>query len=168
MERTPVERITESSDETRNVGAVIGQHLHAGAIVGMDGTLGAGKTCLVQGMAVGLGLHPGERVTSPAYTLVQEYATRHATLVHMDWYRLESLSASDALLFDEFLDRPRTVIVVEWASKFLHKLVPSFLGIRLTHGARPDQRCIRAHVRGDTHRYTAAMDALASDAHRAV
>ena len=78
-----------SSAETLRLGAVLGRALQAGDVIGVSGELGAGKTCLVQGIAQGLEVPPGIPVTSPTFTLIGEYPGR-LPLRHADFYRVES------------------------------------------------------------------------------
>ena len=106
-----IEIVTNSTQETEAAGAALARSLMAGAVVAMYGDLGAGKTAFVRGMAQGL--ESPSRVTSPTFTIVNEYEGR-LPLFHFDMYRL----ASSAELFDigweDYLDR-NGVCVVEWS-----------------------------------------------------
>lgn len=123
---------TSSPDETQSLGRLIGTWLPERSVLGIDGPLGVGKTCLVQGIALGLGLCSNVPVISPAYTLVQEYPIGERTIVHIDFYRLTSLAGSDRMLFEEIFENPRHVILIEWASKFLTELTSQFLSITIS------------------------------------
>ncbi len=131
---------TFSPLETQSLGEWIGTRLPGSSVLGLDGYLGAGKTCFVQGVARGLGIPSDTLVTSPAYTLVQEYPLKHCTLVHIDFYRLDTLSLNDLMLFGEFFEKPDHVIVAEWAAKFLSELTSEFLQISISTCSEPDQR----------------------------
>jgi tRNA threonylcarbamoyladenosine biosynthesis protein TsaE len=106
--------ISASEQDTVNLGARLAQSLEPGAIVLLEGELGAGKTAFVRGLAIGLGA-PEEEVSSPTFTLVQEYRGRMPVL-HADLYRI-STAEVDELGLDE-LGRDG-VIAIEWAAKLL-------------------------------------------------
>lgn len=114
---------TKSAEETRAIGERLGRRLRAGDVVLLFGDLGAGKTTLTQGIAQGLGMTTP--VTSPTFTLVQEY--RHAEtkqhLAHFDPYRLRGEDDLTDLGFEEYLENER-IIVVEWAER-LGSLTPA-------------------------------------------
>jgi tRNA threonylcarbamoyladenosine biosynthesis protein TsaE len=131
---------TQSADETLSLGERIGRLLAPGSVVGLDGDLGTGKTWLAKGLVRGIGAFDEELVKSPAYNLVHEYrvARDGATLpvVHIDFYRLPELSATDRLLFEEYFGHRDRIVLVEWAGRFLEELAPSYLAIEL--GLCPD------------------------------
>jgi tRNA threonylcarbamoyladenosine biosynthesis protein TsaE len=108
--------ISRSPEDTERLGEAWGREAQAGWVIGLIGELGAGKTRLVQGLARGLGVK--ERVTSPTFTLVQEYASGRQPLFHLDLYRLETRQAMIAAGLGEYLHRPAGVAVVEWADKW--------------------------------------------------
>src|SRR5688572_25692129 len=105
--------ITQSEDETAETGRVFAAHLARGAVALLFGELGAGKTAFVRGMAIGLGADPGE-VTSPTFTLVQEYRGGRLPLVHVDLYRLQAAEVDD-LGLDEIARGG--VLAVEWPDR---------------------------------------------------
>lgn len=117
--QAPGVRVVEShsEDETRSLAAGLAAGLAGGDVVALVGPLGAGKTAFVRGLAEGLGLAPDERVSSPSYALVNEYALASAVrgaslLVHLDLYRIEGDDALEALGFGELGER--AIVVVEW------------------------------------------------------
>ncbi|MXW14494.1 MAG: tRNA (adenosine(37)-N6)-threonylcarbamoyltransferase complex ATPase subunit type 1 TsaE [Rhodothermaceae bacterium] len=140
-----VELVTSSPSETQSLGRLIGAWLPKSSILGLDGPLGAGKTCFVQGLAQGLGVPITTHVTSPAYTLVQEYPLGSHTLVHIDFYRLSTLTNADFMLFQELFENPNHIVVVEWASKFLSELVPEFLTISISLEQDKNRRTFRVY-----------------------
>lgn len=157
-----VELVTSSPSETRSLGRLIGIWLPKSPVVGLDGPLGVGKTCFVQGLAQGLGVPPTTHVTSPAYTLVQEYSLGSRTLVHIDFYRLSTLTNADFMLFQELFENPNHIVVVEWASKFLSELVPEFLGISISPGQNENLRNFR--VSSPSPHYMDLLNKLANHA----
>jgi tRNA threonylcarbamoyladenosine biosynthesis protein TsaE len=98
------------------VGRLLGACLRAGDVVALSGELGAGKTCFVKGVAMGLGLDP-EGVTSPSFTLVNEYAGGGIILYHLDAYRLERPEDFLGAGLEEYL-YSGGVAVMEWADKW--------------------------------------------------
>ena len=107
-----MEFITHCPEQTEAVGAALGERLSAGAVIAFRGDLGAGKTAFTRGVARGLGAT--EPVTSPTYTIVNEYHSGRRPLFHFDMYRL---SGSDELFdigWEDYLDRGG-VCAVEWS-----------------------------------------------------
>jgi tRNA threonylcarbamoyladenosine biosynthesis protein TsaE len=102
-------------EETRRIGQIIGEMAEAGAIMALEGDLGSGKTALVQGIARGLKVPETVYVTSPSYTLVNEYPGK-LPLFHLDLYRLSDLDFEDIGLYD-ILDSRTAVVAVEWAER---------------------------------------------------
>ncbi len=107
-------------EETAAAGERLGRRLGPGAVVGLTGELGAGKTCFVQGLVRGLGITA--RVTSPTFVLVNEYRGR-VPVHHVDLYRLDGLDAIEDLGVPDLFGRD-AVTLVEWAEK-LGPLLPS-------------------------------------------
>ena len=104
-----------SPGQTREIGARVGAALEGGDVVALSGDLGAGKTCLVQGIARGLGVPEDVPVTSPTFTLVGEYPGR-LVLRHADFYRVDGYERLHGAGFNDLLDA-RGVLVVEWAER---------------------------------------------------
>jgi tRNA threonylcarbamoyladenosine biosynthesis protein TsaE len=118
---------SHSAEETRRIGEIIGETADAGAVIALRGDLGSGKTALVQGLARGLNVPETVYVTSPSYTLVNEYPGR-IPLFHLDLYRLSDLDFEDIGLYD-ILDSRSAVIAIEWAERLSPEC--SFEGITL-------------------------------------
>jgi tRNA threonylcarbamoyladenosine biosynthesis protein TsaE len=106
--------ITQSEDETSAAGARLGAQLRAGDVVLLYGDLGAGKTAFVRGLARGVGA-PADDVSSPTFTLVQEYHGR-VPLYHVDLYRLEPKEVDDLGL--EELVIGDGIVAIEWAERW--------------------------------------------------
>lgn len=121
---------TQSPDETLALGATLGESLVGGMVIGLCGPLGAGKTQLVKGIAQGNAVADVRQVTSPTFTLLQEYSGR-LTLFHLDAYRLPSPAALAALGFDELI-RPDSAVLVEWADRALPVLPATRLMIQIS------------------------------------
>ena len=107
-----MEFITNSPEETEKVGAALGKILTPGTVLAYRGDLGAGKTAFTRGLARGLGY--GEPVTSPTYTIVNEYLGGRLPLFHFDMYRLASSDDLWDIGWDDYLDR-NGVCAVEWS-----------------------------------------------------
>ena len=108
--------VTESEQATMELGARLAGALKPGDIVLLEGELGAGKTAFVRGLAVGLGASE-EEVSSPTFTLVQEYRGR-VPLLHADLYRLSGAEADELGIEELGADG---VVAVEWAAKLVHR-----------------------------------------------
>ena len=104
--------ITNSPEETEAVGQALGESLKGGEIVAYTGDLGAGKTAFTRGLARGLGITMA--VTSPTYTLVNEYIGGRLELFHFDMYRLGSSDDLFDIGWDDYLLRGG-VCAVEWS-----------------------------------------------------
>ena len=107
-----MEFITNSPEETEAVGAALGKILQSGAILAYRGDLGAGKTAFTRGLARGLGCR--ETVTSPTYTIVNEYLGGRLPLFHFDMYRLRSSDDLWDIGWEDYLDRGG-ICAVEWS-----------------------------------------------------
>ena len=107
-----MEFLTNSPEETEKVGAALGKILSPGTILAYRGDLGAGKTAFTRGLARGLGYN--EPVTSPTYTIVNEYLGGRLPLFHFDMYRLGSSDDLWDIGWEDYLDR-NGVCAVEWS-----------------------------------------------------
>ena len=107
-----MEYITHSPQETEDIGAALGKILTPGTILAYRGDLGAGKTAFTRGLARGLGCD--DMVTSPTYTIVNEYLSGRLPLFHFDMYRLRSSEDLFDIGWDDYLERGG-VCAVEWS-----------------------------------------------------
>src|SRR5205823_12205470 len=121
---------SETEGEMREFGRRLGETLQAGDVVCLTGPLGAGKTTLAQGIAEGLGVT--EPVSSPTFTLVQEYAGR-VPVFHLDVYRLRSLDELWDLSFEDLRAAPG-VMLIEWPER----IAPALPADRLEVEIAPD------------------------------
>jgi tRNA threonylcarbamoyladenosine biosynthesis protein TsaE len=109
------QRISHGLQETQSLGQKIGVHLKNPMVLALSGDLGSGKTAFVQGLARGLDVPAEYYITSPTFTLVNEYPGRFR-LFHVDLYRLGHYSDMEAIGLDEIL-QAEGVIAIEWAEK---------------------------------------------------
>jgi len=121
--------ITRSEDETAALGRALANTLGAGSVVLLEGELGAGKTAFVRGLAEGLGVDPAE-VSSPTFTLIQEYRGGRLPLYHVDLYRLRSIEVEDLGLDDERMGEGVTAI--EWPDR-LPRPFSDAIVVRIEH-----------------------------------
>lgn len=122
--------MSSSPDETLAIGRRMGALLVGGEIILMKGDLGAGKTVMVKGIAMGLGSDPHVPVTSPSFTLVNIYHAR-LDIVHVDLYRLES-GEIPQLGLEDYLDKDH-VLIVEWADRAEGYFTDSLVEIAIFH-----------------------------------
>jgi len=127
---------THSERETADAGRAFSRTLAPGAVVLLSGDLGAGKTAFVRGMAEGLGVDPAE-VSSPTFTLIQEYRGGRVPLHHVDLYRLKSIEVDDLGLDDLVLDGGITAI--EWPDR-LPRRIEAAIQVTIDHGDGEDRR----------------------------
>jgi tRNA threonylcarbamoyladenosine biosynthesis protein TsaE len=144
---------SQSPDETRALAAALADLLVAGDLVLLVGDLGAGKTAFVQGLARGLEVQ--EPVTSPTFTIVQEYAGR-LPLTHVDVYRLERVQDLYDLGIEEAGDRG--VTVVEWGDLVEQAVPVEHLVIRIEPGAADTERVLELTFHGS--RWRGRQDAV--------
>ncbi len=154
-------QITASPAQTYRLGYALGRHAQPGQVIALQGDLGAGKTTLTQGIAAGLGIRA--RVTSPTFTLVNEYEGQSGPrLVHIDAYRLgdetgRAVAESATFGLEEILDREvleemngGAVAVIEWAER-VTPLLPDdclFVALDETENDGPDRRAVAFRASG--------------------
>jgi len=134
-----MERYSASEQETEALGETLVGQLSPGAVVAFTGDLGAGKTAFVRGMARGLGI--SQRVTSPTFTIVNEYEGGRLPLFHFDLYRLGSSDELFDIGWEDFL-RQGGICAVEWSENVADALEPDTVYIDIRRGAAPNSRVI--------------------------
>jgi tRNA threonylcarbamoyladenosine biosynthesis protein TsaE len=112
--------ISKTEKETYQIAANLAKKLKGGEIIALEGDLGAGKTTFVKGLAKAFGIK--QHVTSPTFVLMKIYECRNPkseirNLVHVDCYRLDEPQELFYLGIEEYLNKPDTIIVIEWADK---------------------------------------------------
>ena len=114
-EKAKIEIISRSVQQTVEIARLLGSKLRGGDTLALSGELGSGKTCFAGGIARGLGVSESYQITSPTFTLINEYPAR-CDLYHFDVYRLNGYSEFEDLGYAEYFSRGG-VVVIEWAEK---------------------------------------------------
>ncbi len=136
---------SNSPQETEALGERLAGELAPGAVVAFTGDLGAGKTAFVRGLARGLGI--SERVTSPTFTIVNEYEGGRLPLFHFDLYRLGGPEELFDIGWEDYLRRGG-VCAVEWSETAAGALEDGCVRVDIRRGAGETQRLIRIEDRG--------------------
>jgi len=124
--------ISNSPEETIELGRNFGSQLKGDEVVAICGPLGSGKTHLIKGIATGAGAKDAKYVNSPTFVIVNEYKGR-LDIYHIDAYRLDSVSEFEMLGFDDFC-YPQSVVLIEWADKIETALLTlDYIRIELEH-----------------------------------
>ena len=134
-----MEHYSSSVQETEALGRALAQHLTPGTVVAFTGDLGAGKTAFGRGMAQGLGI--AQRVTSPTFTIVNEYEGGRLPLFHFDMYRLGSADDPFDIGWEDFLRRGG-VCAVEWSETVQEALDADTIYVDIRRGAEDNQRVL--------------------------
>lgn len=134
---------TNSPEETIRLGEKIGALLKGGDVIAYSGGLGAGKTTITRGVSTGLGL--GDEVTSPTFSLVNEYVGNSLTLYHFDMYRITSPDDLETTGFYDYMDG-ESVLAIEWSENIESELPKSAIRIEI---ARLDENTREITIDGD-------------------
>ena len=134
-----MEWITNSEQETEQLGQRLGRVLTAGSVIAYTGDLGAGKTAFTRGLARGLDIP--ERVTSPTFTIVNEYEGGRLPLFHFDMYRLGGADELYDIGWEDYLGRGG-VCAVEWSENVDEALEADAIRIDIRRGEHDHQRRI--------------------------
>ena len=133
--------LTTSQEETMELGKHLGEKIFANSCVVLEGDLGAGKTTLTKGIALGLGID--RVIKSPTYTLIREYRKGRLPLFHMDMYRIEESGGASEVGLEEYF-YAGGVCVVEWAQYIEDELPSTFLKVQIDRvGDGESERVIR-------------------------
>ena len=131
--------VSNSVEETERLGAAMAEKLPVGSVVAFCGDLGAGKTAFVRGMARGLGVT--ERVTSPTFTIVNEYEGGRLPLFHFDLYRLGSADELFDIGWEDYLARGG-ICAVEWSENVAEAIENDAIRVSIRRGAEENDRII--------------------------
>ena len=123
-----MEQLTHNESETEALGARLAEVLAPGAVVAYQGGLGMGKTAFTRGLAAGLGYQG--RVTSPTFTIVNEYEGGRLPLFHFDMYRLADADALFDIGWEDYLDRGG-VCAVEWSEQVEDAMPPETIYVTI-------------------------------------
>jgi len=134
---------THDARETKRVAGALGRQLKRGDLVVLTGDLGSGKTTFAQGVAEALGVT--EPVTSPTFTIVQEYEGA-LPIAHVDVYRMQRMQELHDLGFEELIEN--RVVLIEWGEAVLPALPADRIEVRLRVGDDPAVRDIEIEGRG--------------------
>ena len=130
---------THSEGETEALGEKLAASLHPRTILAFTGDLGAGKTAFIRGLARGLGVT--DRVTSPTFTIVNEYEGDPLPLFHFDMYRLTSSEELFDIGWDDFLARGG-ICAVEWSENVAEAIEPDAVRVSIVRGDGDSDRMI--------------------------
>jgi tRNA threonylcarbamoyladenosine biosynthesis protein TsaE len=139
--------ISNSPDETLQLGRMLGSQLKGGEIIGVFGQLGSGKTHFIKGIAAGAGAGDCKDVNSPTFVIINEYSGR-LDIYHIDAYRLNSVSEFEMLGFDDFC-YATSVVLIEWADKIESALQTiDYIRIELEYEGESRRRI---HIKNSPH-----------------
>ncbi len=125
--------------EMERLGILLGERLEAGAVIAMEGDLGAGKTTLTRAIAKGLEIE--DEITSPTFTIIHEYEEGRLPLYHFDVYRLEDEYEFHELGYEEYF-YGEGVSVVEWADKIREFLPENTIFVKIEYGPGEEERFV--------------------------
>ena len=134
-----MELLSHSPEDTEDIGARLAEQLEPGAVVAFTGDLGAGKTAFTRGLARGLGIP--DRITSPTFTIVNEYEGGRLPLFHFDLYRMDSPEELFDIGWEDYLARGG-VCAVEWSENIADALEEDAIRVDIRRGEHDDQRII--------------------------
>lgn len=131
---------SHSAGETARCGRSFAANLKPGDVVALSGSLGSGKTHFVKGICEGLGAEGN--VSSPTFTIINEYPAPFGTVAHIDLYRIRSLQEVAELGLEEYLT-DRCVTLIEWPEMVAGILPPGCIEVTFDYGTGEDDRTIR-------------------------
>ena len=123
--------ISASEQETENIAAQLAETLPIGSVIALHGDLGAGKTVFSRGFARGLKIE--EPVSSPTYTIIQEYQVTAGWFFHLDLYRISDENAALAFGVDEYLDDAAAWTIIEWPERITGILPAHTIHLQIKH-----------------------------------
>jgi tRNA threonylcarbamoyladenosine biosynthesis protein TsaE len=140
MLETGMERMIHNESDTKRFGLELAEKLKPGDVIALIGDLGTGKTTLTKSIAEGLGIT--EMITSPTFTIVQEYHEGRLPLYHFDVYRIRELEEMYELGYEEYFFG-RGVCIVEWADQIMELIPENSIIIRIEYGSDEEERVYR-------------------------
>jgi len=136
--------ITKSDKETMKLGEKLAKRFRGGETIALTGDLGAGKTTLIKGIAMGLGIK--KNITSPTFVLMKLYKPQTSSnssikqLCHVDAYRINNGQELNDIGIMEYIDHPRTLTIVEWAEKVKEILPNDVIWVKMGYGKKENER----------------------------
>ncbi len=132
--------VSLSAEETEAAGRAFAGSLRPGDVVALTGTLGSGKTRFVAGVCGGLGVRG--HVSSPTFTLINEYPAEFGVVAHIDMYRINGMKEVADLGLEEYFNS-RCICLIEWAEPVLGMLPPARFHVSFAHGGSESERSIQ-------------------------
>jgi len=154
--------LSGSEAQTKKIGKAVAQRLMPGDIVCLFGSLGSGKTVLVKGIALGLGVDERD-VVSPSFVLMRTFQGEKFPLYHFDLYRLEEARHIASIGYEEYFYGP-AVAVIEWAERLDGLMPAEYLKIEAALGKKKTQRCYK--LSGVGKRYKQLLEDIGEDLRR--
>lgn len=133
-----MEFVTKSTEESIALGQKIGEVLKPGDVVGFYGELGSGKTTMIKGVAMGLGVKEQDIVKSPSFIMINEYKGRYP-IYHIDLYRVRNIEEILSIGFDDYL-YGNGVCLIEWAEKAEKELPENIIKIEFEAVSLTDRK----------------------------
>ncbi len=125
-----IEFFLDNENKTIELGIIIAENLPVPCVIYLEGDLGTGKTHLCKGIINGLGV--SEDITSPTFTLINEYVSNEIKIYHLDLYRLDNLNQVLDLGIEDFIDNKNSVTLIEWSEKLgNYKLSETLITIKI-------------------------------------
>jgi tRNA threonylcarbamoyladenosine biosynthesis protein TsaE len=138
IDMTTADFISKSEADTLAFAAGVAGQITPGTIIALHGDLGAGKTVFARGLAKGLGIT--EPVSSPTYTIIQEYQLASGWLFHLDLYRIRGAESALAFGVDEYLNEPAAIVLIEWPERITGLLPESTLHLSIEYLTEEERR----------------------------
>ncbi|MGD1993515.1 MAG: tRNA (adenosine(37)-N6)-threonylcarbamoyltransferase complex ATPase subunit type 1 TsaE [Anaerolineae bacterium] len=142
LDEQSLEFVSRNADQTRRLGARLGQLLRGGEVICLEGQLGAGKTVLAQGIGRGWGVT--DRLISPTFVLMRQHSrpTGDQLLLHVDFYRLQDEEDAASLGLEDWMENPEVVVVIEWPERAVEILPEERLWIQLSFAGLERRRLL--------------------------
>ncbi|MCL4394701.1 MAG: tRNA (adenosine(37)-N6)-threonylcarbamoyltransferase complex ATPase subunit type 1 TsaE [Chloroflexi bacterium] len=156
-----LEIVSASAKQTQDLGARLGKLALSGDLFCLEGELGSGKTCFVQGLGRGLGI--AESIHSPTFILANEHRGGRLVLFHLDVYRIRGADEAIGIGLEDYVSG-EGVCVVEWAEKIRGALPPERMWIEFRH---LDETSRRLRLKAEGTRYQSLLSELASQSTQA-
>ena len=148
-------KITKNVEETMKIGELMGKSVEKGTTICLTGDLGTGKTHFAKGFAKGMGI--GGNITSPTFTIVNEYHEGRLPFYHFDVYRVNDIDEILAIGFDEYI-YGNGVSFIEWADMIEAILPDDFIHVKIEKTEHPDERLITIRAFGKDYGFLKEME----------